>query len=52
MAAPGNPAWLKSKRGGKGSEHKAVPEPIHGHKHGKDQLGHGHGPNTELHHTH
>ena len=50
MAAPGTPQHMRGEK--KGKEKKAIPMPIHGHKHGKDSLGHTHPPNTELHHTH
>jgi hypothetical protein len=48
MTVPGN----ASKKGKKGAEKKDVPLPIHGHHHGKDQLGHSHGNQMDLHHSH
>jgi hypothetical protein len=48
MAAAGTPQHMN--KGKKGSEKKDVPLPIHGHHHGKDQLGHSHGKGNDLHH--
>jgi hypothetical protein len=50
MAAPGTAQHMKGDKG-KGKERKAVPAPIHGHKHGKVTLGHSHGNGLERHHA-